>query len=322
MDDLAEGSVEILTEMKADLEIYPFQDTDGNDRLFLARFEFVKYEESSQFPDAVDEGQAAFIDFLAGFPIDCVEMLVFIGELSSKSKEDEDSKVNVQPGTSVVPPVPHGDGPFFRWPEEDKILLNLTAIVTKNVGKIFAPNLTGELKPSSSKWWFRCQLAGGEVKFPVPGEFGGLGVRMFPGMYWGRQKSSPFVYSGNFLDTIWYSSGAITEVIEPETEDEETAGKFPWNTYKIKWRGEEVLTIPTDFAEYRGPVDEDTPGDRICILKDVGTEKTSQLWLDEDMKAETACTPDEPKEFIGPWAVAPICFYGLETEEGMTLEGE
>ena len=316
MDDLAEGSVEILAEMKDELEIYPFQDTDENDRLFLARFEFVKYKESSLFPDAVDEGQAAFIDFLAGFPIDCVEMLVFIGEISSKAKEGDESKVNVQPGTSVVPPVPSGDSHFFRWPEDGKILLNLTAIVTKNVGKIFAPNLDGEPKPAHVKWWFRVQLAGGEVKFPVPGEFGGLGVRMFPGVYWGHQKSSPFVYSGNWLDTIWYTAGRITEVTEPEGD-----GKFPWNTYKVRWRGEEVETIPTDFAEYRGPVG-DEPGDRVCILKDVGAEKTSQLWKDDDMKTETACTTDEPKKFIGPWAICPVTFYGLETEVGMTIEGE
>lgn len=317
MDDLAEGSVEILTEMKDELGIHPFQDTDEADRLFLARFEFVKYGEATQFPDVVEGESVAFIDFLAGFPIDCVEMLVFVGEISSKSKEDEDSKVNVQPGTGVSPPVPSGGSPFFRWPEESKILLNLTAIATKNVGKILAKNLDGEPKPSSPKWWFRVQLAGGEVKFPVPGEFGGLGVRMFPGGFWGHQLSSPFVYSGNYLDTIYYSGGWITEVVEPEGD-----GKFPWNTYKIKWRNEIVETIPTDFAEYRGPVDEDTPGDWVCVLKDVATEKTGQLWKDEDMKVETACTDSDPKEFIGPWAIAPIAFYGLEAEQGMTIEGE
>ena len=120
------------------------------------------------------------------------------------------------------------------------------------------------------------------------------------------------------MDTIWYTGGRITEVIEPEDEGEDV-GKFPWKTYKVKWRGVEVNVIPTDFAEYRGPVDVDTPGDRITILKDVATEKTSQLWKDDDMKPDTAVTGDDPdKTFIGPWQICPITFYGLET----TQEGE
>lgn len=315
MDDLAEGLTGVLEEMQNDLKIFPYQDMSGQDRLFLARFEFAKYGESSKFPEAVEGGQAAFIDFLAGFPIDCVEMLVFIGEISSKAKEGASSKVNVQLGTSVVPPVPSGSSSFFQWPEEGKILLNLTAIVTKNVGKIFAPNLTGEPKPSHVKWWFRVQLAGGEVKFPVPGEFGGLGVRMFPGFFWGRQKSSPFIYSGNYLNTIYYSGGWITEVIEPEED-----GKFPWKTYKIKWQGEIVNVIPTDFAEYRGPIG-DLHGDRVTILKDVSTEKTSQTWKDDDQRAATAVTGEgTEKTFVGPWQICPITFYGLEIEDGTTIE--
>jgi hypothetical protein len=135
------------------------------------------------------------------------------------------------------------------------------------------------------------QLACGAAKFPVPGEFLGLGVRMFPGMYWGRQKSSPFVYSGQWFDSVYLTGGIIKEVIGPTDE-------VPYPTYKVQWRKDEVTAKPSDFAEHK--ID-----DRVTILKDVATEKKSQLWKDEDMK-----------EFGDNWTIAPISFYGLDTQEG------
>jgi hypothetical protein len=302
MDDLAEGASEILKKMGEDLKIFPFQ-ADGSDRLFLARFEFPKFGEDFQIsksdwralgeeapPAREDDKPTGFIHFLAGFPIDCVEILVGIGEYSSTV-----DKVKVFEGKGkVVPPIPKEE--FFKWPENDRIFLNLTAIAA-NVAKILAKNLPGEPKPEKAHWWFRVELdAGSEEspkKWPVPGEFLGLGVRMFPGMFWGHQKSSPFVYSGNWMDTVYYTGARITEVIEP-TDD------VPYPTYKVKWRDkdEEITVNPTDFAEYK--VD-----DRVTILKDVATEKKTQLWKDDDMK-----------EFGDNWMLAPICFYGLETPEG------
>ena len=72
MDDLAEQAGDSLKQMGEDLKIYPFQDKDKNDRLFLARFELPKYQADFQFPDAVFAEDkttvAGFIDFLGGFP--------------------------------------------------------------------------------------------------------------------------------------------------------------------------------------------------------------------------------------------------------------
>jgi hypothetical protein len=313
LDDLAEGATEILKQMGKDLEIFPFQDSDGNDRLFLARYELPKFGEDFQIsksewralalvpgteapPVDPDDKPGGFIHFLAGFPIDCVEMLVAIGEISSKAKEGEDSKVSVQEGTGVSPPVPkEGVHGFFKWPEKDKILLNLTAIATKDVAKILAKNLEDEPKQIKAHWWFRVELVAGTAekpnKWPVPGEFVGLGVRMFPGMYWGHQKSSPFAYSGNWMDTVYYTGARITAIIDPTDE-------IPYPTYQVTWRKDEITVNPSDFAEYK--VD-----DRVTILKDVTTEKKSQLWKDDDMKS--GC--DKTK-----WQIVPITFYGLEQE--------
>lgn len=284
MDDLAGTAGDILKDMKEKLKVFPFQDRDGNDRLFLARFEFPKTREDFKFPKAVfAPGQVGgFVDFLAGFPIDDVEMMVAIGEYSTKP-----NKVIAKDGNEkVVAPVPDN---FFKWPDEDKVLFNLTALATKNVGKLLAPNLDGEPKPDKAHWWYRINLAGGSAKFPVPGEFLGLGVRMMPDKPWGHQKSSPFVWSGNWMDTVYYTGAVITEVIDPTNE-------IPYPTYKVKWRKDEITLNPSDFAEYR-------VGDRVTILKDVSTDKKTQLWKDDDTK-----TAGET------WQIVPITFYGLEQE--------
>jgi hypothetical protein len=234
MDDLAGTSGDVLQKMKDDLKIFPFQDMEKNDRIFLARFEIPKYGEAFQFPEAVfAPGQVAiWLDFLAGFPVDCVEMLVIIGEYSTQA-----DKVAVKDGQGkAVAPVPDK---FFEWPEKDKVVFNLTGIPTKNVAKMLAPNLGGEPKPAKAHWWFRMNLAGDAAKVPVPGEFLGLGVRMMPDVPWGKQKSSPFIYSGNWMDTVYLTGGVITAVID-------STDTVPYPTYKVKWRKDEVSVNPSD----------------------------------------------------------------------------
>lgn len=286
-----------MTKMSDELGIFPFQ-ADGEDRLFLARFELPKFGEDFQIDKgawralALIEGEEAppsegdspvgFIHFLAGFPIDTVEMLMLIGQFSSKA-----DTVAVMSGDGrVTAPIPE----FFEWPDKEKLLLNRTAIL-ESAALFFAENLPGEPKPSKPKWWFRYEMVAAEgQKFPVPGEFLALGVRMMPGEFWGHQKSSPFIYSGNWMDTVYLTGAVIKEVIEPTDE-------VSYPTYKVQWRKNEITVNPTDFAEYR-------VGDRVTILKDVATEKKSQLWKDDDMetKGET-------------WMIAPISFYGLDKEE-------
>ena len=285
MDGLAGTSGEVLKKMKDGLKIFPFQDRDGNDRLFLARFEFPKDGETFQFPEAIFalSKVAGWIDFLAGVPVDDIEMMVAIGEYSTKK-----DKVTVKDGGGkAAAPVPEK---FFEWPDKDKVLFNLTAIPTKNVGKMLAKNLAGEPEPAKAHWFFRVNLVDqAGQKWPLPGEFVGLGVRMMPDKPWGHQKSSPFVWSGNWMDTVYYASAVITEIIDPTDE-------IPYPTYKVKWRKNEITVNPSDFAEYK-------VGDRVTILKDVSTNKKSQTWKDDDTKKAG-----------DTWQIAPITFYGLEQE--------
>ena len=288
MDDLAgDGSIDVLAAMKDKLKIFPFQDLAKKDRLFLARFEFPKYGEDFQYIGAVfASGEVAgWIDFLGGFPVDCVEMLVAIGEYSSKADQ-----VSVKEGSDkVAAPMPEK---FFAWPDKDKVMFNLTALPTKNAGKMLAPNLEGEPKPAKVHWWFRVNLVDQDKKkWPVPGEFVGLGVRMMPDKPWGKQQSSPFIYSGHWMDTMFYTGAVIKEVIAP-------TDTVPYSTYTVQWRKVVVTANPSDFTLYK-------VGDRVTIVKDVATDKKSQLWKDDDMKI-----------FGATWMIAPITFYGLEIPAG------
>ena len=114
---------------------------------------------------------------------------------------------------------------------------------------------------------------------------------MMPGEFWGRQKSSPFIYSGNWMDTVYYSGAVVTEVIEPTAEK-------PYPTYKVQWRKDKVTAKPTDFTEYK-------VGDRVTILKDVTSDKKTEIWKDRD----TDRFPDDDR---ADWRIVPVSFYGLD----------
>jgi hypothetical protein len=291
LDRIIKEAGNSLEKMQKELEIYPYQMFKGSDRLFEARFEFPvgldrNYPEGftktgwSGEPE-VPSWAVGFMDFLCGFPIDCVEMLLYIGQFAT-TKDAVQGKPGRGRSTAPVPK------PFFEWPEKRNIYVNLTALPS-GYTEIFPADIGS--KPVQPHWWLRTHLDGDEF-FPVPGEFGALGVRMMPGEFWGKQKSSPFIYSGNWMDTVYYSGALVKEVIEPTQER-------PFPTYRVQWRKDEVIAYPTDFAEYK--VD-----DRVTILKDVVTEKKTQVWND----ADTERFPDPDDEVN--WRIAPISFYGLD----------
>jgi hypothetical protein len=288
--------------MSDELGIFPFQG-HGQDRIFLARFEFPKWPwefqiskgawralpKGGEAPPSEGDKPLGFIHFLAGFPIDTIEMLMLIGQYSSKPPKG--SEIVVMPGSGATAPIPD----FFEWPDETRLLLNVTALL-EDPSLFFAENLPGEPEPSKPKWWFRAEVPeleadeGGTV--PVPGEFLALGVRMMPGEFWGHQRSSPFIYSGFFADTLYLSGARVIEVIEPD-------GTYPFCRYSIQWRKDVFTAIPSDFCEYK-------PEDRVSVLKDCATTEISQTW-----KSTSQYTWDESKN----WQIVPFSFYGLEAEE-------
>jgi hypothetical protein len=287
MDDIYERAGESLEPMVERLQMHLFQDANNAPRLFLARYELPKYQEDFQHADGVFLPEArGFVDFLAGFPIECVEMLGHMGEYSVK---EEDNEFDVLPGDSTVPPMPKE---LFEGIPDERLLLNTCFFEEEEQGEnpLETENLSGEPEPSNLHWWVRTNVKD-EDKFPVPGEFMGLAVRIMPGKPWGMQKSSPFIYSGNWMDTVYLSSARVTEVL-PDKDPKE-----PWAKLRVQWRDQEVEVNPSDFAEYQ--VD-----DRVTVLKEVDVDKPSQTWDDEDVKEF-----DEEK-----WIAIPLSFYGLEEE--------
>jgi hypothetical protein len=125
-------------------------------------------------------------------------------------------------------------------------------------------------------------------------------TKLNPGYPWGGpQKSLPFIYSGNWIDTVYYTSAKVKEVIEPSDTK-------PYPTYRVTWRKFEAIAKPSDFAEYQ--VD-----DRVTILKDVATDKEEQTWEDEDtnvMLDENLFDPDL-------WVIVPITFYDDGNGQGI-----
>jgi hypothetical protein len=92
-----------------------------------------------------------------------------------------------------------------------------------------------------------------DSKWPLPGEFIGLLAKPWPSHVWWFQETSPFLYSGNWFETNYYTSGIIKEILAPA---EGSVGL----TYKCVVRGVEVCVSSSDFYGY-------SVGDRVSILR-------------------------------------------------------
>lgn len=285
MDDTLEKAGDSLEKaMFERLNIRPVVvvDEGEKERLFLARFELPKYGASLQFPEAalpMTYKCLGWIDFLSGFHYGCCEMLVVVGEVSTKiddfpAKDGEDRP---------VPPVP--DELFDEQFQDDKILHNYIWLESDNTEGL-VDGVRGEPEPAGPHWFFRVNCIESQ-KWPYPGEFLGLGNRIFPNLPWTLGKSPgfhPFLFSGMFMDTVFITSAEVMAV-KPVDEG--------YVKVKVKWREQELWVYPSDFAEYE-------IGDRVTICKDVAAPKTSELWKDEDLWAF-----DE--EF---WRIVPLTYYG------------
>jgi hypothetical protein len=92
-----------------------------------------------------------------------------------------------------------------------------------------------------------------DAKWPLPGEFIGLLAKPWPTHVWWFQETSPLLYSGNWFETNYYTSGVITAILQP------LEGKVGL-AYKCVVRGVEVCIATSDFYEY-------AVGDRVAILR-------------------------------------------------------
>lgn len=288
MDDRLEEAGSSLDKMTERLEIHPVRIYETQtEMLFLARFEAVSYLHEFEHRDAlsgadVPEDTILFVDFLDGMSCGAAELVGIIGELSSSLS---DIKV-LESDHKSVPEMHASFFKYFDFGDQDHVPFGYLWLEKRSLDNpymMLSKNLSGESSPAHCHWWFRFLLADEkeDMRWPVPGEFLSFCPRIWPTMAWNFQGSNPFMFSGNWIETVYYTNARILEVIE-ETEEK----SYP--TYRIQYRKYEIIAKPTDFAMHE--VDE-----RVTILR--LSDKTSWTWKD--------LTEFNTEE----WVIAPISFY-------------
>lgn len=142
--------------------------------------------------------------------------------------------------------------------------------------------------------WLRYWLMP-EDTFPVPGEFVALLAKseLFHVNWF--QESFPLLYSGNWWENEFYTSGIVQEVIVPDAASEEKT-----NIYKVWVRGFEIYLRSSDFLEYE--VDE-----RVAIVKEPLEQTANMDWtLIDDSKGNNSSSAESPDD---DWRIVPISFY-------------
>ena len=275
--DILENAGTSLDKMLTDLNISPVIINQNEQRIFEARYEFPQYKKEFQHADAILTADAVgFIDFASGVPYGCIEKIGLIGEVFS----DENTIGIYDGGQYATPPVPDE---YFEEDIDGMVLVyNLIWLDNYNNVMSLAENLEGEEEPQYL-WWFRFNLVENENNSntaPTPGEFIGIAIYIFPTYAWGWQITQPFLYSGNWMETVYYTSAIVLEVIDA-------------TTYLINYRGEEIEAKSSDYAIYN--VD-----DRVTILKGVEHKEDSMTWKDV-------------KEYdLAIWSIIPTIFYYSE----------
>lgn len=144
------------------------------------------------------------------------------------------------------------------------------------------------------------------AKWPVPGEFIGLLAKPWHSHVWWFQETSPLLYSGNWFETNYYTSGIIKEILQPPE------GSFGL-VYRCVVRGVEVCIAASDFYGYN-------VGDRVAIIRinDLGrfTDETKGnfKWKEmEDLIAREKMekeTPSNVPYVVNPnMMILPMSFY-------------
>lgn len=105
------------------------------------------------------------------------------------------------------------------------------------------------LPMQSMRLYFRRTL-----KWPIPGEFICMIAKPFPDHLWWFQLGTPLLYAGNWMETNYYTSGIVTEVLPP------LEGVAYSNNYRVTVRGVSQCVAASDFCDY-------AVGDRVAIIR-------------------------------------------------------
>lgn len=250
--------------------------------VFGSRYEVGRYGQAIKYKEALlkhvkDPG--GWVDFLTGVPYGCIEMMVIVGEVTTKEAD-----WTILIGGDVVAPVPTE---FFDSIYKETKTMYSYVWLDSEQGEVFVDGIESEPHPKAPYWWHRINLIKTK-KWPYPGEFLGLAIRFMPNLPWaitksGVQLSSPYLFSGNWMDTVFVTSARIIECIINHDGSQ---------SLLVEWRGNKFIVNTTDFAEYRA-------GERVTILKDISVTKETQLWKDDDTHIYNPTV----------WRVVPLMYY-------------
>lgn len=293
MDDIYEKSGDYLDTWLEEKELAVVR-IDDTDYIFLARFEWRNYGKKFVHKDGVvpkqkEDDVVMFIDFLSGLAWDAIELLTSARDSSMTDEQFDVIKANNDAAACMPKDIFGGyESRFIYWN-----YLWMTPKDTETYSENHATNLKDTAEPQNLHDWFRVNVLMDD-KFPIPGEFVGLGVRIFPEYPWGDQGSNPFIFSGNFMDTAFLMRGQITEVQDP-------TDTRPYKLYTVKThlnKGAEFTICATDFEDYQ--VD-----DFVTIIKDVAAVESKDVYNWEDLEKEI--TPDVDK-----WMILPTTYYDID----------
>jgi len=169
--------------------------------------------------------------------------------------------------------------------------------------EILAPDFENIDNPDLHQW-LRYWITEDNTEI-VPGEFVGILCRPWPLHCWWFQETSPFLYSGHWVETEFYTSGVVQEV--QVIDDDFTPGDGEvGNRYKIWVKNEEIVVKSSDFLEYE--VDE-----RVGLLKTwrEGSGDGGFNWQDLELL-------DTGETLTEEWVVVPADFYNSGSSVGGT----
>lgn len=165
-------------------------------------------------------------------------------------------------------------------------------LITDNtIVELYAEDFGGQDNPEKHKWlryWIKP-----DSTTIVPGEFVGLMCRPWPLHCWWYQETAPFVYAGTWVETEFYASGIVKEVIEPE---EGEVG----NRYRVWVKNEEIIVKSTDFKEY----EEDEQVGLLKTYREGGGDEGGIFSWEELALQNTGSTLNTE------WVIVPVDFFG------------
>lgn len=252
------------------------------------RYETILKGQGFKYPSKMPDGSVGFLAFPVG-QLGVMEIVSLIGESITESESFSlDGREFILPDGGMMAPVKIDNRGFCAGEH-----LSEQGYLLQGKTEYPADDFAGQDSVTPHGWLRHWLMS--EDTFPVPGEFVVLLAK--PESYhvsW-FQDTFPFMYSGNFWETEYYSSGIVQEVIEPDDDSDEVT-----NIYKVWIRCYEMYMRPTDFYLYK-------VGDRVAVLKGnlelVDNMDWTLLGSSKNNDSSSEIKPDED------WKIAPISFY-------------